>query len=442
MKWIVLVSLLGSIGPLTMMLRSQPKYLVHCCFAMGVLVFFLDPYLNISPVSWSWPDAVKGFEVSILDTIGLAIVLSTRSVRFPMAVKIGIGIYIIALIISSLMADQFVPAAFYVWQFVRAMLVCVAIARASAASKDAPLALFAGLGIALVIEAVLATKQYLGGLESPGGTLGHRNILGLTSHFVVMPAFALLLAARRNKFDAVVVFAGAVSALVGGSRATIGLVAIGLLITTILSMRHKVTGRKSAMAGAAVIALVLSVPAMMWAIDRRSDTALASSDNERTAMIRAARMIIADHPMGLGPNQYVVTANVGGYSDRAGVAWNYTSRSAPVHNSYYLMTAELGFIGLVGLLTTLLSMIGFGLTSIRKLIPDERADLFIGCTATMILVTVHIAFEWLFVTALIHYLIAMVFGSMVGISAALRRPAAAIRRPVSSAQASFVPHPG
>ena len=87
-------------------------------------------------------------------------------------------------------------------------------------------------------------------------------------------------------------------------------------------------------------------------------------------------------------------------------------------------------------------MIGFGLTSIRNLIPDERADLFIGCTATMILVTVHIAFEWLFVTALIHYLIAMVFGSMVGISAALRRPAAAIRRPVSSAQASFVPHPG
>ena len=425
-----------------MVLRSQPKYLVHSCFFMGLLVFFLDPYLNISPVSWSWPDAVKGFEVSILDTIAVAIVLSTRSVRFPVALKIGLGIYILALITSSFFADQFIPAAFYIWQFMRAMLVCVAIARASAVSKDAPLALFAGLGLALVIEAGLATKQYLGGNPQPGGTLGHRNILGLTSHFIVMPAFAMLLAARRNAMDAVVVFAGAVSALVGGSRATIGLLAIGLLITTILSMRHKITGRKSALAGAAAIGLVLSVPAMMWAIDRRSETALASSDNERKAMIRAARMIIADHPMGLGANQYLVTANVGGYSDRAGVAWNFTNRSAPVHNSYYLMTAQLGFIGLIGMVTILLSMIGFGLASIRKLVPDERSDLFIGCVGALIVVTVHIAFEWLIVTAVIHYMLAMNFGVMVGVAAALRkRSPAAVRRPASVGSAALASHP-
>lgn len=443
MKWIILAGLLGMIGPLAMLLRSQPKYLVHSCFFMGVLVFFLDPYFNISPVSWSWPDAVKGFEVSILDAISIAIILSTRSVRFPIGLKIGLGLYILALIISSFSADQFIPAAFYIWQFMRACVVCVAVARATAVSKDAPFALFAGLGLALVVEAMLATKQYLGGDPQPGGTLGHRNILGLTSHFVVMPAFAMLLAARRNALDAIVVFFGALSALVGGSRATIGLLAIGLIITTILSMRHKVTGRKSAMAGAAVIGLVLAVPAMMWAIDRRSETALASSDNERTAMKRAARMIIADHPMGLGANQYVVTANVGGYSDRAGVAWNFTSRSAPVHNSYYLITAELGFLGVVGLLATLLSMIGFGLSSIRKLIPDERSDLFIGCTAALILVTVHISFEWLFVTAVIHYLLAMNVGAMVGIAAALRKRAPSpVRRPVSTASPALASHPG
>ncbi len=49
MKWIILIALLGSLGPLTMFLRSQPKYLLHACFFMGLLVFFLDPYLNISP---------------------------------------------------------------------------------------------------------------------------------------------------------------------------------------------------------------------------------------------------------------------------------------------------------------------------------------------------------------------------------------------------------
>ena len=421
MKWVVLLALLGLIAPLTMLLRSQPKYLVHTCFLMGFLVFFLDPYLNISPVSWQWPDAVKGMEVSVLDTMAVAILFATRPVRTPFGLKIGIGIYGLALIISSFNADQLTPAVFYIWQFMRACLVCVAVARASATSKDAPLALVAGLGLALVIEAVLATKQYLGGNPQPGGTLGHRNILGLTSHFVVMPAFALLLAGRRNVLDAMVVGAGALSALVGGSRATIGLLACGLLITTLLSMRHKVTGRKSALAGAAVVGLLLAIPAMMWAIDRRSETALSSSDNERTAMIRAARMIIADHPMGLGANQYLVTANVGGYSDRAGVAWNFTSRAAPVHNSYYLITAELGFIGVIGLIATMLAMIGFGLTRIRRLVPGERSDLFIGCVTATMLVTLHIAFEWLFVTAVIHYLIAMNFGLMIGIAGSQRQ---------------------
>ena len=64
-------------------------------------------------------------------------------------------------------------------------------------------------------------------------------------------------------------------------------------------------------------------------------------------MIRAAKMIIADHPLGVGPNQYLLVANIGGYSSRAGVAWNAANRSAPVHNSYYFITAELGFVGLI-----------------------------------------------------------------------------------------------
>ena len=60
----------------------------------------------------------------------------------------------------------------------------------------------------------------------------------------------------------------------------------------------------------------------MWAMSRRTETKIASSDTERTAMKQAAKMIIADHPIGLGANQYVVVTNTGGYSARAGVAWN------------------------------------------------------------------------------------------------------------------------
>lgn len=421
MKWIVLGGLLALIPVLTVLLRSRPNFLVHACYFMGLLVFFFDPYLNIGPVTWEWPGVVKGIEITIVDIIAVSILLATPSVRTPLGLKIGLGIYVLALIISSLMAKVTPPAIFYIWQFCRAIVVFLAVARATAAQKGAPFALVAGIGTATLIEAVVAAKQYIGGNPAAGGTLGHRNILGLTSHFAVMPAFALLLAGRRNLAAIAVVLAGAIIALTGGGRATIGLFGIGVAITTVLSIRHKMTGRKSIIAGLAVLLLVLSAPAMMWAVSRRSAEARISSNEERAAMMFAARMIISDHPLGVGPNQYLMVANLGGYSERAGVAWNYANRSAPVHNSYLLVWAELGIIGLIGLITMLISTVLVGLSAMRRLAWDERSELMIGLVATLIVASAHIAFEWLIVTNYVHYLLAMSMGALVGIAATLRQ---------------------
>ncbi len=437
MKWIAIGGLLALIPLLTALFRSQPKYLVHACFAMGALVFVLEPFLAFSPISWSWPGAVKGIQLSILDTIAISMIFATKSVRFPLGIKVGLLIYLTALAISTFNASPMMASVFYVWQFLRAVLVFIAVARASAMIKGAPIALVAGLGSAMIVEAVLATRQYIGGETQPGGTLGHRNILGLTSHFAVMPLFALLLAGRRNLLAALVVLAGLVIALVGGSRATIGLYAIGLVITAVLSIRHKMTGRKAGFAVAAVVALALSAPAMMWALERRGESALQSSDEERRALTEAARMIIADYPLGVGANQYLVVANVGGYSDRAGVPWNYANRSAPVHNSYYLVAAELSIVGLVGFITMLASMLFLGLRSMGRLIADERSELFIGLLAALVVVCAHLAFEWLFVTVYIHYLLAMNLGAMSGIAATLRqRSRRGARAPGAAASAS------
>jgi O-antigen ligase len=422
-KWIVLGVLLALIPPLTMLLRSKPNFIVHACYFMGLMVFFFDPYLNIGPVTWNWTGVIKGIEITIVDIIAISMLLATRPVHTPLGLKIGLGIYVLALIISSLASDKLTPAIFYVWQFCRGIVVFLAVARATAAQNGAPFALVAGIGTATLIQAIVAAKQYLGGSLAAGGTLGHRNILGLTSHFAVMPAFALLLAGRRNLPAIAVVTAGAIIALTGGGRATIGLFGIGVVITAILSMRHKMTGRKSMMTGVAVALLILSAPAMMWAVGRRSLEARISSDDERAAMTAAARMMIADHPLGVGPNQYVITANLGGYSERAGVAWNYANRSAPVHNSYLLVWAEMGIVGLIGLFTMLVSIIVFGLKAMRRLAWDERSELMIGLLATLIVVGAHIAFEWLFMTNYVHYLLAMSAGALVGITATLNRKA-------------------
>lgn len=429
-----MLGLLALIPLLAALLRSQPKYLLHACFAMGLSVYFLDPYLSMAPISWpAWQGAVKGIELSLVDSIAIAILLTTRPVRIPTIIKVAFAIYLLAIAISTVAGQLLMPASFYAWQLARAVLVFLATARATATVRDAPLALVAGLGAAILIQFVVAAQQFARGAAGAGGTLGHRNMLGLASHFATLPAFALLLAGRRTIAAGAVVAAGAAIALIGGSRATLGLFAIGLLITAMLSIRHHLTGRKTGILVAVLGLFALSAPVMIWSIERRSDAEIASSNHERKAFNEAAKAIIADYPLGVGGNQYVVVANVGGYLARAGAAWNQANRSAPVHNSYYLVAAELGLIGLFGMIATLAALIAVGLRSLRRTVRSDRSELLAGLVGALIVGAAHIAYEWLFMHWLFHYLIAMTAGAMVGIAVADRSKAVA--KPRSPAKA-------
>src|SRR5947209_2313315 len=352
------------------LLRSKPRYLVHTCFLLGVSMFGLGPKLWAAPIPWpAWPGPVKGLEVSFVDGISLALIVSTKGVRIPWSVKLSFLIYCFAIVVSTFAAFQPEAALFYAWQVFRTALLLVAIARVCATERRAPVALLAGLGVGLVYEAALVIWQYLHGVERPGGNLGS-NFLGLAADFAVFTTLSLMLGTRRTLWPGAIVFAGFVTAVLGGSRAALGLFAIGLILTSLLSLRHKASSRKYAFVGALGLLMIASAPVMIWAASRRTEAAKASSDAERAAMKAAARMIIADHPFGVGANQYVVVANTGGYSARAGVAWTEDKRAGAVHGAYGLMTAEMGFIGLVGLLSILGSFIALGLRSFRRHWPD------------------------------------------------------------------------
>jgi hypothetical protein len=246
-----------------------------------------------------------------------------------------------------------------------------------------------------------------------------------------------MLGSRRLILPGATVFAGFVIAIFGGSRATMGLFALGIGLTVFLSLYHKKNSRKYAFAGAMALGLLVAGPVMLWASSQRSDAAKVSSDAERSAMKIAARMIIADHPFGVGANQYVVVANTQGYSSRAGVAWNEDNRAAPVHDTYYLITAELGWIGLMGLLAMLASFIALGVKSLRSKVPGDIGELAPGLLATMILVAIHINFEFVFMDFVLHYLFAISAGMLVAVNALAKKSA---RKPVP-APAAFAPAP-
>jgi hypothetical protein len=423
-KWVFLLALLIGTPVLAGLLRSKPRYLVPTCFVLGVSMFLVAPDLWSALIPWPvWPGPVKGMEVSFVDAISLTLIASTRSVRIPLSIKLSFLIYCFAIVVSTFAAFQPEPAMFYAWQLFRSVLLLVAIARVCRTEPKAAIALVSGLGLGLICEGVIVGWQYVHGNPRPGGTLGHSNIMGLALEFGAYPMLALLLTGRRLLFPGAALLCALVISVLGGSRATMGLFALGVLLTLVLSIRRKGSSRKYAFAGALTLLLLVSAPVMIWAVNKRSDEALESSDAERTAMKAAARMIIADHPLGVGANQYVVIANTEGYSARAGVVWNEDSRLAPVHDTYYLITAEMGFLGLAGILAILASFIILGFRLLRCQLPDEMAELVPGLIGTMIMVTIHINFEFAFMEFVLHYLFAIAGGILVGIAARTRMSA-------------------
>jgi O-antigen ligase len=391
---------------------------------LGVSMFVLGPLLWTAPIAWpAWPAPVKGTEVSFVDAISVALIASTRSVRIPASIKISFAIFCLAVVVSTFAAYQPMAAIFYAWQLLRTALLMIAVARVCATEPRAPSALFAGLGLGLMYEAALVTWQYLHGAARPGGNFPHANFLALATDFAVFTTLSLMLGSRRFLWPAATLLAGFVIVVLGGSRAALGLFGIGVILTVLLSIRHKPSSRKYAFAGAVAVLLLASAPIVIWAASRRSEAAKVSSDKERAAMKAAARMIIVDHPFGVGANQYVVVTNTGGYSQRAGVAWNEDNRAAPVHDTYYLVTAEMGFLGLLGLVTILGSFIALGLRTLRRHVPDESGELVPGLLATTIMVAVHINFEFVFMDFVVHYLFAVTAGLLVAISVRAKNPA-------------------
>ena len=443
MKWLFLLGLLGFTPWLATYLKANPKYLVHTGFAIGILPFLLSRFnLMASPIAWPfWFGAVKGFDVSLLDSIAIAVILATKPVRTPIALKISLGIYLTGAIVATIAGTPGLRMAsiFYDWQVVRAALVYMAVSRACVANPKVPIGILMGMGAGLGWQAVVAMQEHFQGKLQAGASFGHQNLLGMASHFAVFPAIALLLAGYYNKQCMAIIASALLVDFAGGSRATIGLFAIGLLVTLALSIWRRSTGRKSAVAGGLVVLLVVAMPILLTAIDRRPDQIRSDSNLERQLMIKASKMIIADNPLGIGPNRYIVVANAGGYSDRAGMAWNKANRSSPVHNTYYLVTAELGWIGLIGLLGLYGSLLSFGLSAIKSAPPGLHGEMLPGVMGTLIVIMAHSYYEWISMYFHIHYLFAMSVGLLVGLKQAAVLSHRRKARAVPAQRAELVP---
>ena len=382
---------------------------------MGFLVVEHGPlhvYMALDSWAGQWPGYTLGAEISLLDLIVLAIYFTLPRSRHSLPFLFSIGFYLFAATISVFQASVPQAALFYSWQLARVFFVYAVITRACAADERVIGALLKGIALGMFFAAGQAVWQRFGaGVVQAAGGFPHQNFLGMVSHFIVYPFFALLLAGERGWLPITVSLVGAIVAILTASRATVATAIFGYVAVFILSAARGWSARKSMALVAAVIAAIALSPLVVSSFEQRfsSSSDLQSSvfegDLTRDQMEDAARLMLADHPMGIGANHYVTAANNLGYNQKSGLSWaNY---GAYVHNAYLLVAAETGYLGLAAFAFLLLRPLTVAFICSWRNRRDKRGDLLLGLGVGLLTVYLHNFFEWIFVTFQCEYLFAV-----------------------------------
>jgi O-antigen ligase len=386
-------------------IKANPRHVHWAYFGVGMLPFTMDAWnLDGALITWGgWPGYAKGIIFTLLDAVALAIIVTHRKPRGLPPLSRYVIAYILAALLSVAMADVPMASTFYVWQVIRMLILMTAVAKI--ASDERALTWVAmGLATGIGVQALYCIEQKLQGTFQAYGTLGHQNLLGLMAEFVLLPLLALMLGGVRNR----VMMAGVIASLLviglGASRGAVAVSLGGAGLLILLSIMRRSTPRKWQVVGFAAFALALTSPIIIQGMHNRfgqlaqHGVAADGVDVERLAFERAAKAMWADHPMGVGANEYVVVANSKGYSGRAGVIWNGTSRAANVHNTYLLVAAETGWFGLVSFIALFAAAIYAGLRFAFQNKRDPRGDIVLGFTVALIATAVHNQYEWVWVT--------------------------------------------
>jgi O-antigen ligase len=420
MKWVVIIVLTLLVRPLSIRLRDTPDLRLRVFALAAFLPFVLGSlHLYWAVLNWGWSGYIKGAEVSLLDFIALSLYLSLPRPERRLPFRGSMAIYLAATALSAIQAMHPVAALFYPLQLGRTFLVCATVYRGVCADRRVPEAVLKGLAAGMLLEVAVAGWQRAHGVLQTPGTFSSQNHLGMISQFVIFPFFAVILGGRRGRLAPAVVAAGLVIAILTASRGTIALDFLGLAIVFVLSAVGQWTPRKAKVLWAGVAALTVFVFFAASSLQQRfhggTQLGLSEEDHERVTYKRAAAEMLADHPMGVGANHFTIVANLGGYFTHVGEFWG-AGRASNVHNVYWLVAAETGYIGLVAFVPFLISPLIAAWRCGFRHRRDPRGGLLLGLGVALLVVYVHSFEEWIFVVLETQYVLAIVVGLVAGLT--------------------------
>jgi O-antigen ligase len=405
-------------------MKANPRQIHWAYFGLGLLPFTLNSWnLDGALINWfAWGGYVKGMIITVLDSLALAVITTHRGPRGLPPLSGYLIAYLLAALLSVAFADVTMGSTFYPFQLVRVLILMVAVAKI-APDEKALTWLAMGLSAGITYQAYFCITQKLNGAFQTSGRMGHQNLLGMMAQFVLLLLLAMLAKGTRNR----VIMLGVIMSLtvigLGASRGAVGFSLLGVGVFMVLTIIRQPSRRKWQVIGFASLALALTSPMIIQGMNNRFGQLAQSGqkgavDAERLAFERAAKAMFADHPMGVGANQYVIVANGQGYSHRAGVIWNWTSRAANVHNTYLLVAAETGWAGLLTFIAMFIAVIVAGWRFSFQNKRDPRGDVVLGCTVTIMMMAIHIQYEWIWVLYQQQYTFAIALGIIGGMTRA------------------------
>ena len=207
------------------------------------------------------------------------------------------------------------------------------------------------------------------------------------------PSLRSCLGGRRGWLPVVVVLAGTMTYALTTSRASVLLGLTGLVLVWLLSSLTQFSGRKLGVVTVGLVALAVVSPIVMTSFDARfaHSKFVLDEDAECLAFKRATWMMLEEYPGGVGPNNFALVGNTGGYYNRSG-GISSLGRSSNVHNLYRLVLSETGPLGLVSFILLLASplvmALRYGLFG-RLGAEDPKRDFLIGASVRLLIVYVH-----------------------------------------------------
>lgn len=387
-------------------------------FCVGLAPYAIAAFrMDVALVSWAmWPGYVKGIIVSLLDTLALAIVLTHREKLPGRPLLWPYLLFMAGTAVATVFATPMEASVFFTWQVARGILVFVAVSKITS-RPDGLRYLIGGLAAGIALQTVYALQQRAHGIVQVSGTLGHQNLLGMCTHFALFLSLAAMLAGDRRWLIKLGIACALIVVVLTGSRATTVLAGVGVIALILLSLIRRPTPRKMRAAAIGFVSLLAVAPVALMTMESRFEgSSMMASGDERAAFENAARAMWTDYPMGVGANQYVIKANVEGYSERGGVTWVSGSRGANVHNTYLLLGAETGYLGLGSFLVLLIGAIWRSLRLAWAKPRTGSGEVALGAAVTLCVIAAHLFYEWVFVTWVVQYLFAITLGVISGIA--------------------------